>query len=192
MGPVADHRYWGFKVGFEDLLRDKGPEILSRWRKMIAESYPAQTAAFLQTEEDRFRNPVGHTILHQTTALFDVLLRHENTENFAALVEPLVRIRAVQDLTPVQAVGFVFDLKRAVRQALEREIQDCAISASLLQFESRIDALALEAFDCYMDCREQIYRLRTDEVKRQTQYMLDRATRSGKRTEKIIEGSLQQ
>lgn len=175
----------------EDIAQQRRSEILDRWRRMIAESYPAQTAVFLQTQKDRFRNPVGHTIAEQTAELFDALLNGADSKSLSQLVEPLVRIRAVQDFTPAQAVDFVFGLKAAVRHEVALEIQEAAVTKSLLEFESRVDAAALLAFDRYMECREQIYRLRTDELKRQTQHALDRIARMGKRCEMPNGDSLQ-
>lgn len=174
----------------EDLVQQKGPEILARWRRMIAETYPPQTAAFLLAPNDRFRNPVGYVVFRQSAALLDALLRRENSECLSGLVDPLVRIRAVQEVTPAQAVGFAFRLKEAVRQELASDIRDSTMAASLLEFESRIDALALVAFDRYMQCREQIYKLRADEVKRQSRRALERTARMDERAEKAVEGSM--
>jgi RsbRD-like negative regulator of sigma factor len=163
----------------EDLLRQRGPAILNRWRGMIKEAYPVETAAFLHGQTDRFRNPVGHTLLQQTSEIYDAFLRDERPANVAGLMDPLIRIRAVQDLTPAQAVDFVFRLKDAIREELANEMSLEGVAARLLSFESRIDAFALVAFDCYMACREQIYTLRTDEIGRQTRVSLERAGRLG-------------
>jgi hypothetical protein len=65
-----------------------------------------------------------------------------------------VRIRAVQNFTPSQAIGFVFDLKGLIRAMAPADRQ---ASKEMVVIESRIDALALLAFDLYMSCREKIY-----------------------------------
>ncbi|KJR46459.1 hypothetical protein UF75_3173 [Desulfosporosinus sp. I2] len=45
----------------------------------------------------------------------------------------------------------------------------------MLKFESEIDELALYAFDTFVKCREQLYELKTDELKRMTFTLLKKA-----------------
>ena len=45
----------------------------------------------------------------------------------------------------------------------------------LLTFEAEIDKLSLLAFNIYMQCREKIYELRTDEFKRRYSRIVERA-----------------
>lgn len=159
-----------------DLLRQKKATVLGRWSRMVCEAYPAETGAFLQARGDRFANPVGHTIARTTEAVYDALADGTDLADLSEPLEALVRIRAVQDFSPAQAVGFVFDLKQVIRQELDDEIQANGIVAQLLPLESRIDEVALLAFDLYAQCRQQLYDLRIAEVKRQTQ-MLSRGAR---------------
>ena len=70
---------------------------------------------------------------------------------------------------------FIFLLKKVVRESLEKEIRQNQIYGALLEFESTIDDLALFAFDIYVKCREQIYELKTDELKRMTYTLLKKA-----------------
>ena len=72
-----------------------------------------------------------------------------------------VRIRAVQDLSASEAVGFVFLLKQAVRDVLPGK-------HGLSGLHDRIDRLTLEAFDRFVACREKIYELRMREVRNRT------------------------
>jgi len=159
----------------EELLGEKRPAILSRWLDLIVKGYPDSTAKFLQTESDRFNNPVGATLTRELGPLYEAVLCGPDREAIAKHLDPIVRIRAVQDFSPAEAVGFVFQLKQAIREELEED----GVGEELLAFESTIDALALQAFDVFMRCREQIYQLRTDEIKRQTYVQLERANRKG-------------
>jgi hypothetical protein len=63
----------------------------------------------------------------------------------------------VQDLTPSEAVGFVF---------LVRSILLGANPPRPAMIEAHIDRLALMAFDQYMKCREQIAEVRVNEAGR--------------------------
>jgi hypothetical protein len=75
-------------------------------------------------------------------------------------------VRSVQEFTPSQAISFIFCLKEAVREELKEELQDTNLLTELAVFDAQIDQLALFAFDIYVKCREQIYELRVNEIKR--------------------------
>ena len=160
-----------------ELLRQKKSSVLERWRGMIRDAYPEATGKFLRECGDRFDNPVGYIIVRSTETLYDALLEPVDADALASDIDALVRIRAVQDFSPASAVGFVFSLKEAIRQELADRLQAEGAAVQLLSFDSRIDDWALLAFDVYVKCREQIYSLRVDEIKRLTQSALDRANR---------------
>jgi len=75
----------------------------------------------------------------------------------------------------ILALNFIFLLKAIVRKELEKELRQNQITSAVLGFESKIDDLALVAFDIYVKCREQIYELKTDELKRMTFTLLKKA-----------------
>ncbi len=139
-----------------------GEPILERWCAATAESYPSLTAQFIVAGVDRFRNPVGYALRENLTVLAGELFGEMDASRIAAALDGILRIRAVQDFTPSQAVGFVFLLKRIVRELASEE--------DLPALDGRIDRLALAAFDVYMRCREQLGELRVNEAKRALRY----------------------
>lgn len=151
----------------EDLLSQKKAAILDRCFRLILETYPADTSRFLKQEKDRFVNPVGHTISQEIEVLFDELLQGMNSAKLSASLENIIKIRAVQDFTPSQAIAFTFLLKKAIREELENEIRKKKIYEELLKFETKIDRVIFLAFDIYMKCRQKIYEIKIDEVKAQ-------------------------
>ena len=160
------------------LLTDKKASILEKWFDVIIESYPPDTSNFLKTQSNRFANPIGSTISKGIEDIFDELLRglnKEKTSEFLDNLDNMVRIRAVQDFTPSQAVFFIFPLKRIIREELRVEIAEKQLSDEILSLESTIDSLALSAFDIYMKCREKIYDIKANEVKRSTFRLLQMA-----------------
>jgi len=146
-----------------ELLRQKHDIILNKWFELTIETYPADTSKFLKNQKDQFQNPVGHTVRKETKALFDALLEGAEPEALAATIDNLVRIRVVQEISAAQGVAFVFLLKSAVRETLAADLSDNALLQELLEFESRIDGLALAVFDHYVDCIEKIYEIRARE-----------------------------
>jgi hypothetical protein len=155
----------------EHLLSQKRDAILGRWLELIIDAYPAETAWSLRQKEDRFVNPVGYTISREMVSLYDGLLHVENTNRFVAPLDNIIRIRSVQDFSPAEVVAFVFLLKKAVREELEKEVRENQLSMELLEFESRIDELALLAVGVYMDCREKIHEIRVNELKAERERM---------------------
>lgn len=159
----------------ENLLEQKKAAILKKWFDLIAQTYPADTSKFLKNKKDPFSNPVGGTFSRGLEALLDELLKEMDEETVISFLDPMIRIRAVQDFSPSQAVAFVFSLKTIVRKALRKEIKEGLYLDELLQFESKIDTLGMIAFNIYMACREKLYTLQANEVRNRTFAAFERA-----------------
>lgn len=162
-------------VEFGSLLEEKKATILQRWFDAIMETYPTDTSGFLKEQKDRFRNPVGHTFTQGIDKIVEALIKGNGFTEELPFLDDIIRVRAIQDFTPAQAMNFVFSLKKVVREELEKEIRQSQLYEELLKFESEIDELALYAFNIYVKCREQLYELRTDELKRMTFTLLKKA-----------------
>lgn len=162
-------------MSFRDILQQKKSAILDRWFQLILETYPPDASQFLKKQNDPFANPVGHAISQGIGELYDGLIEGGDPEKVSPILDQIIRIRAVQDFSPAQAVEFVFSLKEAMREALASEIRAGAIVNDLLELESRIDKTALLSFDIFMKCREKIYEIRANEIKNRTFALLERA-----------------
>lgn len=158
-----------------ELLAQRRGAIAGKWLDRIVESYPADTARFLKQQRDRFANPVGTTLAKGTTELVDALFDGKTADALREALEPIVKIRAVQDFSPSAAVAFVFQLKEVVRDMIGGDLLDERLRGELDQLERRIDRLALLAFDVYASCREQVAEIRVSEVKRNVAHVLKRS-----------------
>ena len=147
------------------LLSEKKSTILGRWLTTIYESYPPETAIFLRKEKDRFDNPVGYRISQGLEGLYGALLQDMEREQILAYLDEIIRIRALQDFSPSQALAFIFLLKNVIRAELAAEIAKDNLAAELLELESRIDGLALLGFDVYTQRREKLHDVRVGEMK---------------------------
>jgi hypothetical protein len=148
-------------MGLSDLLKKKKAVIIKEWFNIFVNSYPPDTAHFLKRQKDHFANPVGTTTSQNLGPLFDELVMDMNEETITKLLDPIIRIRAVQViLSPAQAIAFIFFLKDAVRKILKKELSDNKVLKELLLFESRIDELGLIAFEVFTKCREKVYALK--------------------------------
>ena len=162
-------------MNLEKLLSIKKNAILERWFHLIVDTYPSDTSRFLKKEKDRFANPVGNTISEGIDALYEGLFKGADSVKVSPFLDRIIRVRAIQDFSPSEAIGFVLSLKKAIREELKDEIRDDRIINELLLFESEIDELLLLSFDIYMKCREKVYELKATEVKNRTFRLLERA-----------------
>ena len=156
----------------EHLLARKKRVILDDWFARISATYPADTAEFLNRKGDPFSNPVGASTRSGLEAIFNELLEGLDPHPISDFLDPIVRIRAVQQFTPAQAVGFIFALKPVIRKAVSDEEASAQFMLELQEFEARIDDLALLGFDLYMECREAIFQLKEKEMKNRALFVL--------------------
>ena len=168
-------------MSLRDLLLDRQDPILKRWFALMAGMHPAGSTTFSRPK-DEFSDPEGHTVSREIEVLYHELLQDRmDSEKTCASLEGILRIKAVQEFTPAQAVGFVFLLKEAITEELVGELESRRLLRQWLEFESRVDRLASMAFDMYMQCREKICQLRVNEVRADR----DRALRLIERVESV-------
>ncbi|MGA2264523.1 MAG: RsbRD N-terminal domain-containing protein [Acidobacteriota bacterium] len=149
-----------------EFLASKRDGIIGLWLERTLQNYPDGTSRFMLQEHDRFRNPVGNALKENLPALFDALLEIEATGEFEHGLDTVIRMRAVQDFSPSEAVSFIFLLKEIVRQELKGGRQIDSDGSAFAAFETRVDKMALHAFDLYVRCREQISEIKADEIRR--------------------------
>jgi len=158
----------------EKLLIERKEAVRDRWFQLIVNTYPADSADFLRDQKDRFQNPVGHTLVSATRVLLDRFLDRVEPEELVDPLDEIVKIRSVQEFTASQAVGFIFLLKQASREALTDEDWQGVSIGALLEFDARIDSLVLTAFDVFMKWRERTYEIRAGELRCRTNLLLEK------------------
>ena len=163
-------------MNLDNFLSEQRNTIIKKWVNCVVESYAPETSRLLQKESNQFANPVGHTILHGIQAVYDELLRSMDYEKLTPHLDRIIRIRAIQDFAPAQAISFIFSLKQIVRDELQNRIHEHQIpSSEIAAFESKVDQLALLAFNIYTQCRERLCEVRLNEFKMRTFRLLQRA-----------------
>ncbi len=138
--------------------------ILERWFQAVLATYPPDAARFMAGGKDRFQNPVGHTIRDGLAALLDAVRDGGSGPALAAALDDIVRIRAVQELAPSTALGFVYDLRGILREELGGGGLD---GEGIAAADAVIDRLGLAAFDVYMQCRQRLFDIRAREIREQ-------------------------
>jgi hypothetical protein len=171
----------------QDLLKKNKAAILERWFDLILETYPANTATMMRKDKNQFTNPVGSTLSREIEVLFKNLCEGSQDEKCQASLDSILKIRSVQDFSPSKAVGFIFLLKKAIGETLKNEVCKESVMDEWLKFQWRIDDLALQAFDIYMDCREKICEIRVNRAKAEREMafrMMERMTTSKEKKQK--------
>lgn len=152
--------------------------VLDQWFDLIMGTYSPNTAVLWKKKDDPFANPVRHKFEAGMRGILVALAGCggvPDAATFGPLLDEIVRVRAVQDFTPSQAISFVYLLKKAVRETLWSKVAENDLVVELLALESAIDVLALLAFDIYCQCREKIAELRVNQIKKQYDRLLKRA-----------------
>jgi hypothetical protein len=162
-------------MSLRQLLIERRSALCERWLDAVLREYGEVTAARWRQERDRFANPIGHALSSGLPEILDaVVAGRQPGERAMAALEGIVRIRSVQDLAPSRAVGFVYLLRRAIREELAAELAGGAHAADLAELDARVEQLALVAFDTYVALREETYRLRQEELRRSVASILRR------------------
>jgi len=76
----------------------------------------------------------------------------------------------------------VFHLKSLIRTEVAGA-GDPDAASELATLDGEIDRIALAAFDIFAQCREQVYQLRVEEVKRRVAWVIDKLNQSGEEPE---------
>ncbi|MEW6262123.1 MAG: RsbRD N-terminal domain-containing protein [Thermodesulfobacteriota bacterium] len=170
-------------MGLTSLLENKKAVILDRWFNLVLETYPPDTTQFLCRQKDSFANPVGGNIREGLSAALTEFIAsfsstssgRLDTEGLKTGLDRVIRIRAVQNFTPSQAVGFVRDLKAVIKEVLGREAETAGGAGEWAALEEAMDELLFLAFDLYSACREQLHEIRIKDEQRRMHLLLKRA-----------------
>jgi len=146
----------------KSLLLEKKDSLVDKWFDQIAGLYPIQTTVFLKGNKGQFSNPVGYSLRVGLSNIMEEIVSDFNEESIKKSLDDIIRIRAIQDFKPSEAVSFLFFLKQVVYQEMGSQTN----SQEIIEFDNRIDRLALIAFDIYMKCREDLCNVRVKESER--------------------------
>lgn len=162
-------------MNINDILIEKRPQIINKWFDSIIETYPEETSSFLKNFKAQLNNPTGSTIRKGIEGLFDEIINNSGFDKAAPFLDSIIRVRAIQEFKPSQAVSFTGILKKVIREELHDDIRKHQLFEKMLELESRIDELTDLSFDIYMECREKLFEIRTKEIKDMTYRLIQRA-----------------
>jgi hypothetical protein len=173
-------RVKGANISSKMLLEKRKAAVLQRWIGLVFDTYPPDTAMVLKAGGDRFTNPVNYAVTHNLEMVLDGLVLGKEAETLFPYLEEIIKIRAVQDLTPDNAVSFMSLLKRAIISETGRGGKTGQPGQELEDIERRIDLLADACSNIYLDCKGRIERIKSDEQGRMAMNMSRMLERSGR------------
>jgi hypothetical protein len=157
-----------------DLLVENRSAIVKKWHDLILRTYPEESQGFFR-KKDQFTNPVGHAIYQGLPAIYEGLLEDGDGGEVCRVIDDIIRIRAVQDFSPSQAVSFLFALKSVIKEEIGGRLFENGLSEEWAALDAKIDRLALLGFDIYTQCRQKIFDIRVDQVKKRSARLLQMA-----------------
>ena len=150
------------KRRWTDFLEVNKKAILERWLDCALALFP---------EKMGYSTPIAMVL---SGALEKILFSLGKSENDCKeALDDVTRILAVQNFLPSKALSIFLEPKLILRDIMMKT----NVADTLMQeaFNSRLDALTLEAFDSYMRHREKIYQLKVEEGSRRMHMALRRA-----------------
>ena len=146
-----------------EAFRNHRNKIVGQWVDYTLSTYSSSN--FFRKEGDQFANPIGGVIREALDALFLLLAKNAEPEEFVAPIQRIIRIRAIQDFAPSQAVSPIHAVKHITREILAADKERSHLVDELYDFEFAVDLAVLAAFDLYMEDRERLYNVRLQEMR---------------------------
>ena len=172
---------------FERFLLERRGELCKSWLDRALSVYSDEYRRFLSGGDDRFANPVGAVLKEGLERTLEVLAAGGASKDCAEALEPIIRIRAVQEQPPSEALAFVPLLKSAAREVAGQGGREGGLEQMLTELDARVDALMLVAFDVYTECRQAIFELRVNEFRRNAGFAV--RERKAKRRRQDLRGT---
>ncbi len=147
----------------KELLAEKKTIILERWLDRILEDYPPDTQTFFRENKSPYSNPIGFTLRKGMEEIIDQILWPLSVEEARAILEPVMKVRAVENLPPSRRAGFILPLREIVSEIVREEKRKDLSGQEWLNLNSRINQLALLGMNLYSECREKVNQLRIKE-----------------------------
>jgi hypothetical protein len=146
--------------------------FLKAWLACTLGTYPEHSGGLFRQAASPFRNPVGSTLHAALTGLTEELFDGFDRARVTALVDIVVRLRAVQDFAPSQVTEFVTLARRAADRVAETGTPRLG-AGTLNLVSARIDALTPIADERLARCRDDL-RAITERAARRRVFVLER------------------
>ncbi len=157
-----------------EILAENKDRILQRWFDRLVEDYPPETQGFLRENRSPYSNPIGYTLRKGTEEILGLILEGGKRREVRAILEPIMKVRAVENLSPAQGGKFILPLRGVISEVVKEMRREDAFGQEWLDLNARITHLALLGLNLYSECREKVNQLRVEERERRGGRVPDR------------------
>ncbi len=150
----------------KNLFVEKRTIILQRWLDRVLEAYPPDTKRFFRENKNPYSNPVGFTLRKGMEGIMAQVLQPFSEKDARAILEPVMKVRAVEDLPACRGMDFIPPLREVLSEIVREENRKDILGHEWLELNSRVSRLALLGMTLYSECREKVNQLRIKEWKK--------------------------
>lgn len=161
-------------MGLRDSFIKNRAKWISQWFEGFIRKYPFESSPFFKNTSDPFANPIGSIVKKGLHALFDLLTAdNPGPDELRKILEPIIRVQAVQDFPPSAALSFLPEFRQIVKTGLKDRHDSSANKAEFLEcLAYNIDTAMLIAFDLYIECTKKLYELRATQFRNSVRQLL--------------------
>ncbi|MDY6820717.1 MAG: hypothetical protein SVN78_03725 [Deferribacterota bacterium] len=162
-------------VECREYFLDKKNKILDDWFNHLISHYDDNKLDYLEKERDPFLNPVKYIFKSALGSIFSYIFEDEELDLVSQDIEKLIKLLALNGPKASEVLGLFVFFKQHINAlfmssfSLEEKIDEYN------EITNIFDNLLLKIFDMYVQCREKIYEIRVNEIKRMTFPLLERS-----------------
>ena len=127
--------------------------ILAKWLDLRLVTFSKQKQSLIMKPIDPLKNPNHYQLEEGLKVILEYFKK--KGEKYTEAVEKICRILVIQDCPPSTAMALFYELKIIVRQ-ITKKTGIGFKAKDWVEFNSFIETMTLEAFDCYCAQRERI------------------------------------
>ncbi|MFH1049528.1 MAG: RsbRD N-terminal domain-containing protein [bacterium] len=155
-------------------LQENRNALIAKWQQAIIDTYPEGAGKFLSVNKNQFGNPIGFTLNQELPKIYDELTGKMDNAILNLSIESIIKLRAVQDFSPSEAVGFINLLKNIVVDETQAMMTKKSFIDSYFTFEKNIEIANGIAFEKYLEMKLKLSEIKINEVRKRNQRMVDR------------------
>lgn len=141
-------------------------EILLAMTQGLYEPYSPEAVTSFRRKVDPFENPIGSTFGRSASIIADGIASGMPPKAFRQTFDDMIRIRAVQGISPSEVMSFLFAVRKALNSVTAGSGDDYLSVSDLAEINQWIDGAIALCMDIYMECRENIFNLKVMEIKK--------------------------
>jgi hypothetical protein len=151
------------------VISENKEALRDAWLKSIFGTYPKEAAAILNSSKDQFQNPLGYVTKEAVKNVLDCIATHSDESTLRTALFPLIQVRAIQELTPSEAIAPAFLFKEALVSVVGQQ----RLKEMFSEFLKLSDLILSTSVDILTECKLKVSEVRIEEIKR-NMYMLAR------------------